>query len=116
MRTTMLQLVADGSKLTVQFDPHGFNLHDPERGKMVVNLEALGRQAAAFPVPDLHVYLEHKRHSHDFVVKLSLILPGTRLVTTDHDVQLHPAFERALGALVENLKAYKSQLERLPER
>jgi len=112
----MLQLVAEGSKLSVDFDPHGFALSDAEKAKLMLNLEGLGRQAAAFPVADLHIYLEYNRHSHDHVVKLSLILPGTRLVTTDHDVQMHPAFERALGQLTENLKAYKSQLERIPDR
>lgn len=112
----MLQLVANGSKLNVQFDAHEFELTEAEKSKMLLNLEGLGKQAATFPVADLHIYLEYNRHSRDHVVKLSLILSGTRLVTTDHDVQLHPAFERALAALTENLKAYKAQLERVPDR
>lgn len=112
----MLQLVADGSKLNVAFDAHEFVLTEAEKSRMVLNLEGLGKQAATFPVADLHLCMEYHRHSHDYVVKLSLILSGTRLVTTDHDAQLHPAFERALAALTENLKAYKGQLERMPDR
>src|SRR5215207_7871652 len=58
MRNAMLQLVAEGSKLNVQFDAHEFTLSEAERSKMVANLESLGRHAACFPVADLHVYLE----------------------------------------------------------
>ena len=77
----MLQIVANGSKVNVAFDAHEFELTEAEKAKMVLNLEGLGKQTATFPVADLHIHMEYNRHSRDHVVKLSLILSGTRLVT-----------------------------------
>jgi ribosome-associated translation inhibitor RaiA len=111
----MQQPVGD-SKLTVRFDTHEFHLADAEKAKMLDNLASLGRQVAGFPVADLNLSLGYNGHSRDYSVKMSLRLPGTTLVSWDHDVQLHPAFERALAALRDNVRGYKDQLERMPDR
>jgi ribosome-associated translation inhibitor RaiA len=112
----MLQRAADVGKLNVRFDAHEFVLAEAEKDRILENTVSLGRQVADFPVADLHLCLEYNHRSRDYSAKLSLVLPGTTLVTNDHDAQLHPAFDRALAALHENVRAYKGQLERMPQR
>ncbi len=112
----MQQLVADGSRLNVQFDAHEFALPEAERARMTNGLEALGRHAAAFPVADLHVYLEYNRHSRHYAVKLTLILPGTTLSVREDMEQIHPAFDKALAVLHDRLTAYKAQMGGEPQR
>jgi len=112
----MKQIADDDAKLNVQFDTHEFVLADAEKDKMMENLAALGRAVADFPIADLHLYMEYNANSRDYSAKLSLILPGRTLVANDHDAQLHPAFERALHQLHENVRMYKDQLGGVPGR
>src|SRR5262249_25032556 len=84
--------------------------------KLSTDLDSLRRQVAHFPIADLHVLIEYNSRNNDYSVKLSLILPGATLVSNDHDTQIHPAFERCLSSLEENVRAYKDQLGQMPER
>jgi hypothetical protein len=102
-------------QLNVEFDVHQFHLPAGEEQRLRDSLEGLARQVEHFPVADLHVLLEHNARNNDVFVKLSLILPGTTLVTTDHDVAAVPAFDRCLDSMTHSLKAYKDRLGNVPE-
>jgi ribosome-associated translation inhibitor RaiA len=107
---------ANDRKLRVILDVHQFPLAPAEEQMIHVDLDSLARQVENFPVADLHVLIEGNARSNDVSVKLSLVLPGTTLVATDHDSILPPAFERSLRSLIENLQAYKERLGQVPER
>jgi ribosome-associated translation inhibitor RaiA len=69
-----------------------------------------------FPVADLHIMVEGNARSNDVSVKLTLILPGTTLVTNDRDAVLTVAFDRCLSALTELVQGYKDRLDGHDER
>jgi ribosome-associated translation inhibitor RaiA len=102
--------------LNVQFAPHQCHLSEAEIDKMLVGLDALGRQVAHFPTADLHVLVARNERSNDFSVKLTLILDGATLVGNDHDQVAHAAYERCLRGLSANVRAYKERLGQVPER
>lgn len=79
-------------------------------------LDGLAKQVAQFPTHDLRVVIEGKARTNEFVVKLSLILPGRTLACSDHGPTLPAAFEKCVDVLVENVKAYKDSLGQVPER
>lgn len=104
------------SNLQVTIDTHHCRLFSAEKDKLLSSLDGLGRQVAHFPIADLHVLIEFNNRNTDYSVKTTLILPGTTLVGNDHDTAYHAAFERCLAGLVENVRAYKERLGRVPER
>ncbi len=106
----------NGQKLQVVFDVHQFDVSAEEEQMLRDDLDGLTRQVIHFPVADLHVLIEGNRRSNDVSVKLSLILPGTTLVTMDHDVVLSAAFHRCRDSLLHDLRAYKERLGEVPER
>jgi ribosome-associated translation inhibitor RaiA len=103
-------------KLQVIFDVHQYRLSPAEEQTLHGSLDLLSRQVEHFPIADLHVMIEGNARSNDVSVKFSLMLPGTTLVTNDHDASVHTAFERCLNSLQDSLQAYKDQLGRVPER
>jgi len=98
------------------FDVHQYQLRADEERFLRDDCDRLARQVENFPLADLHVLIEGNARTNDVSVKLSLMLPGTTLVTTDHDTVAQPAFERAMSSLIENLQAYKGRLGNMPER
>jgi len=103
-------------RLQVYFDAHEFELTDAERADMADDTDSLARQVGNFPTADLRIIAERNSRSDEFAVKLTLILPGQTLVTSDHDRVLHAAFERALASLQEAVAAYKDRLDQTEER
>jgi ribosome-associated translation inhibitor RaiA len=103
-------------RLNVQFDAHHCELRQAVIDKMHTGLDSLSRQVANFPFADLHVLVEHTARTNDYSVKLTLRLPGSTLVGNDHDPLLHPAFERCVLGLEENVRAYKDRLDKVEER
>jgi hypothetical protein len=103
-------------RLPVYFDAHECRPDDAEYDKMLDGLDALGLQVENFPLHDLRVVVEWKDRTNEYVVKLSLLLPGKTIMCSDHDPVLHAAFERCVDSIVENVKAYKDALGRVPER
>lgn len=103
-------------QLQVLFDVHQYPLAAAEQQHLHDGLEGLARQVAHFPVADLHIMIEGNARSNDVAVKLTLLLPGTTLVTNDHDQALHAAFERALNSLLHSLQGYKDRLGQVAER
>jgi ribosome-associated translation inhibitor RaiA len=104
------------SKPQVTFDVHQYHLSTAEEQLLRGNLDGLARQVEHFPVADLHVLIEGNARSNDVSVKLTLLLPGTTLVVSDHDAIPQPAFDRALDSLLNSLHAYKERLGNVPER
>ncbi len=102
--------------LPVYFDPHQFELTEAARAKLLDGLDTLANQVENFPQNDLRAYLEWRPRNNEYVVKLSLILPGRTLVCSEHNPVLHAAFERCVGVLSDGVKAYKSQLGQVSER
>lgn len=103
-------------KLQVIFDVHQYPLSAAEERLLHDSLDALARQVEHFPLADLHVLIEGNARSNDVSVKLTLHLPGTKLLANDHDVAPQPAFQRCLDSLIDSLQAYKDQLGQVPER
>lgn len=103
-------------KLQVIFDVHQFNLSKDEEMSLHSTLDALSRQVENFPIADLHVLIEGNARSNSVSVKLSLMLPGTTLVSTESGDAVQSAFEQCVDTLVENLEAYKARLGNIPER
>src|SRR4051794_17050469 len=102
--------------LLVTFDAHECDPAPAVYDEMRAGLDGLARQVAHFPTHDLRVVIEGKARTNEFVVKLSLILPGKTIACGDHGPTIQAAFERCVDVLVENVKAYKDSLGRVPER
>lgn len=103
-------------KLQVHFDTHECQPSQDELNSLADEADSLARQVGNFPVAELRVLIEWNTRSNEYAVKLTLILPGETLVTSDHDRVIHPAFERALTSLEDTLKAYKDRLNQIEAR
>jgi len=103
-------------KLQVHFDPHECEPTDRELADMADDTDSLARQVGNFPQADLRVLIERNARSDEYAVKLTLLLPGDALVTSDHDRVMHAAFERALASLEDTVKEYKDRLGQVSER
>lgn len=103
-------------KLLVYFDAHQFELTEADQDKMLDGLDALGLQVENFPQHDLRAYLEWRPRNNEYVVKLSLLLPGRTIVCSEHNAVLQTAFEECVDVLVDGVKTYKDQLGQVPER
>lgn len=102
--------------LLVTFDAHECRPAPAELDQMRVGLDSLARQVAHFPTHDLRVVIEGKPRNNEYVIKLSLILPGKTIACSDHASTMQAAFERCVDVLVENVKAYKASLGQVPAR
>jgi hypothetical protein len=103
-------------QLKVVFDVHQYRLSAAEQQELHADLDGLAEQVANFPIADLKVMLEGNTRNNDVSVKFTLILPGTTLVTNDHDPALKTAFGRCLTSLLASLEAYKGRLGNVEER
>jgi ribosome-associated translation inhibitor RaiA len=103
-------------KLQIHFDTHECRVNQEELNDLADDTDSLARQVGNFPQADLRVVIEWKERTSEYTVKLSLLLPGESLVTSDHDRLIHPAFDRALTSLEAQLKAYKDRLNQVEER
>jgi ribosome-associated translation inhibitor RaiA len=79
-------------------------------------VDSLAKQVGKFPVAELRVLIERNSRNNEFAVKLTLILSGETLVTSDHDRVLHAGFERAVASLEDALKGYKDRLNQIEAR
>jgi hypothetical protein len=102
--------------LLVTFDAHECHPAPSVYDEMRAGLGGLARQVAHFPTHDLRVYIEGKARSNEFVVKLSLILPGRTFACSERGPTMYGPFERCVDVLVEQVKAYKDSLGQVPER
>jgi len=100
----------------VILDVRQYDLSRAEEGAIRENLGALAPQVETFPFADLHVLLEGNARSNDVSVKLTLVLPGTTLVASDHEAVAQPAVGRCLDRLLAELQAYRERLGNVPQR
>jgi ribosome-associated translation inhibitor RaiA len=103
-------------KLQVHFDAHECQPTPKELAEMADHLDSLARQVGNFPVADARVLIEWNGRNNEYAVKLSLLLTGEAIITSDHDRALRAAFDRALASLEHAVRAYKDRLDRIPER
>jgi len=106
----------DTPVLRFDIDTHHCQLSDAEVDRLRVDLDTLERQVENFPISDLHVLVEYNNRTTDYSVKTTLILPGARLVASDHDLVMHAAYERCIKVLTDQVRAYKDRLGNVPER
>ena len=104
------------ANLIVHYDVHQGHVDQAELDKMTAGLDGLSRQVANFPQHDLRVVIEQRSRTNEFALKLTLLLPGKTLVTSDHDPLVYTAFERALASLLREVEAYKDALGGTDER
>ena len=86
--TSIETVVGRGYRLVVpldDIDAHQFELTEAEEDKLLDGLDALGHQVENFPQHDLRAHLEWRPRNNEYVVKLSLILPGRTLVCSEHN-------------------------------
>jgi ribosome-associated translation inhibitor RaiA len=102
--------------LRIQIDTHQCNLPPAEFVRMQDALASLGKLVETFPVCDMHVLVEHNARSNDYSVKTSLFLTGGTLVSSDRNTHVYTAYERCVGNLIEDVRAYKERLGRVEER
>jgi ribosome-associated translation inhibitor RaiA len=102
--------------LQVRIDAHQCQLSAAVVDRMQADVEGLARQAAAFPVAELHVLVAHNARTNDYSVKTSLILPGETLMGSDTNPAVNAAFLRCLESLESNLADYKQRLDGRTER
>ena len=102
--------------LLVTFDARHCNPSPAEYDRMRDGLDGLARQVEHFPTHDLRVVIEGGSRNNEYVVKLTLILPGRTIACRDHDPVLHAAFERCADVLEDGVKAYKNSMGQVTER
>jgi ribosome-associated translation inhibitor RaiA len=103
-------------KLQVHFDTHECQVSRDVLAGMADDLDSLARQVGHFPQADVRVLIEWNGRNNEYVVKLTLLLPGETLVTSDHDPVLHAAFARALASLEDAVRGYEERLDGRAER
>jgi len=103
----------DTPVLRFDIDTHHCQLSDAEVDRLRADLDTLERQVGHFPITDLHVLVEYNNRTTDYSVKTALILPGARLVASDHDLVMHAAYERCVKVLIDQVLAYKERLGNL---
>lgn len=103
-------------KLQIHFDLHECELADEDQARLADACDTLARRVGNFPQADLRAHIEWNRRSHQFLAKLTLILPTGTLVTSDHNPELRQAFGHALDSLELIAKEHLQKLERIDLR
>jgi len=103
-------------RLRIEFDTHECQPPQAELDQLADGCDSLARQVGDFPQADLRIVIERKARTNEFVIKLTLLLPGRTIVTSDHDPHINPAFERAMASLEDQVRAYKDSLGGVEER
>jgi ribosome-associated translation inhibitor RaiA len=102
--------------LLVDLDRKHCRLSAGQLNKMQTMLSPLNDMVRHFPVSKLHVLVRYRHRTTDYTVRTSLILPGDTLVSSEHHLLPHTAFEHCVTNLVRELQRYRDQLGNVPER
>jgi ribosome-associated translation inhibitor RaiA len=103
-------------KLVIELHTLGCTLTPEEIEKFDANLQTLARQVSAFPVSDLEINVAHQARTGGYSVKTALVLTGQTLVASADHALPHPAFERCVDTLIEQVRAYKERLGKADEQ
>jgi len=94
--------------LRVEIDANQFELSPDDARRLHASLSTLARLVEDLPVSDLYVTIfHHPRGSPEYQVKTALVLPAKTLFSSDTAASLHPAFEKCVTNLVQQVTAYK---------
>jgi len=94
--------------LRIELDTKQFELSPEEADRLQSSLSPLGKLTDGLPVSDLYITIFHfPRGGPEYQVKTALVLPAKTLFSTDSDSNFHPAFERCVTNLVQQVAAYK---------
>ncbi|HEY7327942.1 MAG TPA: hypothetical protein VH592_09895 [Gemmataceae bacterium] len=102
--------------LLVNLDMKHCQLPPDELNKMETMLSPLGDMVRNFPVSKLHVLISYRHRTSDYAVRTSLILSGETLVSSEHHVLAHTAFEHCINNLVREVQRYKDRLGAVAEQ
>jgi ribosome-associated translation inhibitor RaiA len=105
-----MHLTDHGHNLRIDLDTKGPDLPRSEIDRLLNSLSPLGKVVADFPISDLYITIYHHPRSGSYQVKTALVLSGQTLVSNTEDAHVHPAFERCVSALIEQVRAYKERL------
>jgi hypothetical protein len=106
---------APNGRLPINWDTKHCTLSPGQIRKLEDGLEPVARVVRDFPVSALHIVVECFPRTTRYRVKTSLVLTGETLVSLDEGDDLHPAFERCVQNLVQDVHAYKDRLGRVAE-
>jgi ribosome-associated translation inhibitor RaiA len=101
--------------LPIKWDTKHCRLSPAQQQKLREGLAPVARQVRDFPISELLVVIEHFPRTTRWRVKTSLVLTGETLVSLDEDSDLHPAFDRCVANLVQDVHAYKDRMSQVPE-
>jgi ribosome-associated translation inhibitor RaiA len=94
--------------LRVEIDANQFELSPDDARRLHASLSPLDRLVEDLPVSDLYVTIfPHPRGSPEYQVKTALVLSAKTLFSSDTAASLHPAFEKCVANLVQQVEAYK---------
>jgi ribosome-associated translation inhibitor RaiA len=94
--------------LRVEIDAKQFELSPDDAQRLHAGLSPLDKVAEDLPVSDLYVTLfHHPRGGPEYQVKTALVLPAKTLFSSDTAASFHPAFEKCVANLVQQVTAYK---------
>lgn len=99
--------------LQVEIDEGIYRIRPDEAAKMETDLTTLRKATATFPVADLKVEIT-VLNPGSVRAAASLRLPGRTLHAANDDRQLHPAWERCIRRLVNEVVEYKEKLSNKP--
>jgi len=102
--------------LLVDLDMKHCQLPADELNKMEAMLSPLGDMVRNFPISKLHVLVSYRHRTQDYAIRTSLILSGDTLVSSEHHLLAHTAFEHCIDNLVRELQRYKDRLGSVSEQ
>jgi ribosome-associated translation inhibitor RaiA len=102
--------------LNVEFDLHDCELSAADRAGLEADLDPVYRAVEHFPQRDVHILISRRHRSNEYVVKVSVLLPGRTLVCSEHNEVISAAFEKCVRVLLEQAREYKDALGQVPER
>jgi hypothetical protein len=101
--------------LPTKWDTKHCRLSTLQQRKLEEGLEPVARLVRDFPVSELLVVIELFPRTTRWRIKTSLVLTGETLVSLDEDDDLHPAFERCVANLIQDVHAYKDRMSQVTE-
>jgi hypothetical protein len=103
--------------LRVEIDANQFELSPDDARRLHDGLPPLDRLVEELPVSDLYVTIfHHPRGRPEYQVKTALVLPAKTLFSSTTDASLHPAFEKSVANLVQQVEAYKRTRDNADEQ
>jgi hypothetical protein len=94
--------------LRVEIDTKQFELTPEDAERLDANLTTLRKLVQDLPMSDLYVTIFHyPRGNPSYQVKTALVLPAKTLFSGGTDASFHPAFERCVTNLIQQVEAYK---------